>query len=379
MMAKEEVEDREHTELSASWSKIWLHCTEATRLSKLFPSVEDNEDYTIEGTQAHYLGELLLEGVITKEQLPSEFFDLEFYYDKTMEIVANGTLLVEVKVDMTEMLEVPEGLGPIYGRSDFVALHKDGSIDIGDLKFGKGLRVDAYDNEQLKLYAIGTLQSLDDIGVIDLNTLADDTRITLHIIQPRLDINYSYYNMTYGQLKEFTDFVKGQLKKIKAGDLEYDKGDRCQFCKGKTFCPKFQEAVDLAVVEAPKDIVTIDQDKLIKLYQMKADVMAFYRALDKYVKANITLSENGEFFGHKIIIKEGNREVVDEEALIAQFVAAGCPVAELQDVSIVGMTKLDKIAKKYGIAKDEIAGVAKKQTETVVSVVDERDKLFGGE
>lgn len=378
MTTQQEIVNREHTFLSASWAKIWLYCTKATELSKLFPKIDDNEDYTIEGTTAHFLAELLLTKKIVKEQLPSEFFDLEMYYDKVMEIKGDGNLLVEVQVDMTDLLEVPTSLAPIYGRSDFVILAKDGGIDIGDLKFGKGVKINAYKNDQLMLYALGTLQFLDNMGLIDTNELEDNTRVTLHIIQPRLDDNYSFYNTTIKELKEFVIFVKQQLKLIeKGGDaLTLYKGEHCQFCKGKSFCPLFQETTTIVIADTTTDLSVLDNEKIFDLYNRKADVMAFYRALDKYIKANIKLSENGEFGGYKIISKEGNREVVDEEALIKQFTEAGCPAAELKDASIVGMTKLDKIAKKYGIAKEDIQGIAKKQTETVVPVKDFRDALF---
>lgn len=380
MMHAEEKVDREHTELSASWAKIWLHCTKSVELSRLFPKVEESEDYTLEGTMAHFLAELLLTGKITKEELPSEFFGLEFYYDKALEIKADGNLLVEVQVNMTELLEVPEKLAPIYGRSDFVVLAKDGGIDIGDLKFGKGVPVNAYKNDQLMLYAVGTLQFLTDIGVLDIDELEEDTRVTLHIVQPRLDNNYSFYNTNIKELREFIAFVKQQLKVIDQGGeaLTFCKDDHCQFCKGKTFCPMFQAPVENSLVETTTDLSTLSSERLLELYAKKADVMAFYKALDKYMKANIQLSETGEFAGYKIIVKEGDREVVDEEALIAQFVAAGCPEAELHDISIIGMTKLDKVAKKYKIPKDEIKGIAKKQKETIVPVKDFRDAIFTG-
>lgn len=374
MMAKENIIDREHTELSASWSKIWLHCTKAVELSKYFPEADENEDYTVEGTQAHFLGELLLKGHITKEELPSEFSDLEFYYDKVKEIQADGNLWVEVSIEMTEALKSHT---PIWGRSDAVVLAKDDGVDVIDLKWGKGVKVDAFENEQEMLYAVGTLEFLNQMGLIDLKTMDPNTRVTLHIIQPRLDVNYSYYNITVGKLKEFVTFVRKQLKKIEANELVFDKEpSRCQFCKGKSFCPIYVETVDTALVEVNKDLAVIDPKRLIDLYEKKADVMAFYKALEKYVKANIQLSPNGEYMGYKIIIKEGNREVVDEEALINQFVAAGCKEEELRDASIVGMTKLDRLAKKYGIAKDDIAGIGKKRQERVVPVKDKRDELF---
>jgi hypothetical protein len=373
MLNKEEVVDREHTELSASWAKIWLHCTKATELVKKFPPYEEVEDYTLDGTRAHFLAEQILLGKLSTEQLPNDYLEVADYVERIKEIQKDGNLLVEVKVNMTELLHSHT---PIYGRSDVVVLAKDGGIDICDLKWGKGVVVSAVKNEQLMLYAIGTLQFLEDMGLTDVSSASLDTRISLHIIQPRLDSSYSYYNTTLGAIKEFTTFVISQISKIGKHELELCKGDHCQFCKGKVFCPLFHKQAESVIPEIKKDLSEIDENKLVELYKHKADVSAFYRALDKYILANIKLSENGEFGGYKTITKEGAREIVDENALIKQFTDAGCDKAELQSISVVGFSVLDKLAKKYGIAKEDIAGVSKKQTEIIVSSEDKRDDIF---
>lgn len=375
MMEADATEDREHTELSASWSKIWLHCTKAVELARQFPKVEANEDFTIEGTQAHFVGELLLRGKITLDQVPSDFAELEFYYEKAMEIKKDGNLLVEVKVDMTELLHSHT---EIYGRSDFVVLHKDGSIDIGDLKWGMGVKVDAYENEQLMLYALGTLDFLNTMGLLD-EDMDLNTRVTLHIIQPRLDVSYSYYNTTIGALLDFGNFAREQLIKIKNEEYVFDKGERCQFCKGKSFCPLFANQVATVEPEVATDIATITPEKILELYSKKKDINAFFNAVEKYIKAQCILSENGEWGGYHIVSKEGNREVLDEEALVEQFKAKGCEESELRTLKIVGVGVIDKLAKKYGIAKEDIQGIGKKARDTLEPIADERDLLFGEE
>lgn len=377
MMKLEDTTDREHTELSASWAKIWLHCTKAVELSKTFPNIDEAGDYALEGTTAHFLAEMLLKNKITLEQLPVSFEQLSEYYTCVKQIQGIGNLLVEVKVDMTKLLNSST---PIYGRSDAVVLAPDGGIDIIDLKWGKGITVSAYDNEQLKLYAIGTIHFLDTLGLLDENTLDENTRITLHIVQPRIEESgYTYYNMTAKKLFEFAAFVRKRLIQISNKDLVFDKGEHCQFCKGKSMCPMFTKSTELAVADSKKDITTISQDKLIALWNAKADVLAFYKALEKYIKAQIVSSKDGTFNGYKLSIIDGKRVVVDEEALIAQFVKAGCPESTLHEISLISISAIDKLAKKYNIDKDKICGIEKNKKENIVPVVDAIDTVFSEE
>ena len=84
-----------------------------------------------------------------------------------------GELLVEQRLDLTPW--VPEA----FGTADAVILD-DGICHIVDLKYGKGVRVDAEENTQLMLYALGAYHAYDAIyGPI--------TKFVLHIAQPRLN------------------------------------------------------------------------------------------------------------------------------------------------------------------------------------------------
>jgi len=369
-------ETEEHTELSASWSKIWLHCTQAIPLSKMFPAFKEDADYTLEGTEAHAVGELLLKDKIKPEQVPSEFAEVLDYYYKVKEIQADGNLLVEVKVDMTELLK---SFTPISGRSDAVILAKDGGIDIIDLKWGKGVPVTAVDNEQLKLYAIGVVYFLSQLGLIDEKSPDLTTRITLHIIQPRLENAYTFYNMTMKELLEFHNFVCEQLQNIKNNKLVFDKGERCQFCKGKVFCPLYSKPTEMALTNYKTDLALISEENLKTLWNAKSDIFAFYKALEKYLRAQILLSKDGAFMGYKIIQVEGKRVVVDETALKEQFKAAGAKEDELESTSIIGISALDKLAKKYNIKKEDLKGVEKAKQDVIVSAIDSRDNIFDAE
>ena len=62
----------------------------------------------------------------------------------------DAVLRIEEKIDLTAY--VPEG----FGTGDAIIL-ADGTLDIIDLKYGKGVPVSAVENKQMMLYALGAL------------------------------------------------------------------------------------------------------------------------------------------------------------------------------------------------------------------------------
>ena len=147
--------ERAHAVLSASAAHRWMKCTPSARLEEGFP----NHDtiYSLEGTRAHEMAEMLLRGWIDNgyAQIPSD----EGIEDKDMygsvlpyvEYVAetymnekakssDAVLFLEQKLDMRSM--IPEG----FGTGDAIIVCKD-TLHIIDLKYGKGVKVSAEGNE----------------------------------------------------------------------------------------------------------------------------------------------------------------------------------------------------------------------------------------
>ena len=101
----------------------------------------------------------------------------------------NATVELEQKVDFSKW--VPEG----FGTSDVVVL-SDKTIEIIDLKYGKGVPVDAYLNPQLMLYALGAVDKYDIIYEFET--------VRMTIIQPRLD-NISTFEIEKEELLYWAD------------------------------------------------------------------------------------------------------------------------------------------------------------------------------
>ena len=130
-------------------------------------------------------------------------------------------MFVEQRVDFSRF--VKEG----FGTSDCIIIDND-TIYIIDFKYGNGVKVDALNNTQMMIYAIGALEMFD--GIFDIN------HVVMTIFQPRLE-NVSTFEMTKDELYNWAFTV---LKP--AADMAYQGagtlkcGDHCRFCKAKANC-----------------------------------------------------------------------------------------------------------------------------------------------
>lgn len=172
-----------HAILSASSAHRWLNCSPAPRLELEF---EDQESTAAaQGTAAHNLCEHKLKKAlnIRSKRPVSKFHDDEMeehsddYVSYVLEQIEevkkqckDPLILIEERLDFSYY--VPEG----FGTGDCVII-ADKSMHIIDMKYGQGILIFAEENPQMKLYALGALQSYE--------SLYDIEDVTLHIFQPR--------------------------------------------------------------------------------------------------------------------------------------------------------------------------------------------------
>lgn len=158
-----------HALLSASSSHRWLNCPPSARLCEGYD--DKGSDFAAEGTDAHALCEYKLRKALGMEAKdPTEGLT---WYNSEMEECANGyvsfvmelveeakktcpdpVVLIEQRLDYSKYVE--EG----FGTGDCVII-ADGTLHIVDYKHGRGVLVEADDNPQMKLYALGALELFD--------------------------------------------------------------------------------------------------------------------------------------------------------------------------------------------------------------------------
>ena len=192
----------EHAKLSASSAKKWLNCAGSIALEKRIPKEEST--FAQEGTTAHKLAEIKIKKAlsqITQRDYANMIKTLKIdddmnrhtddYKDFVLTqyrkgLIHKNDVLIELEKRVDYSNYAPEG----FGTSDVVIV-TDRHIEIIDFKYGKGVKVDATNNYQLMLYALGALNAYD--------WLYDITNVTMTIFQPRLD-NISSYEMSTSEL-----------------------------------------------------------------------------------------------------------------------------------------------------------------------------------
>jgi hypothetical protein len=335
-----------HALLSASSSHRWLNCPPSARLCE---SYEDKgSEYAAEGTSAHMLCEYKLKvalGIRAKDPTA----DLSFY-NAEMEDCANGyaayilelvemakqscadpIVLIEQRLDFSKYVEGG------FGTGDCLVI-ADGTLHIVDYKHGQGVLVEAEDNPQMKLYALGALEIFD--GIYDIDT------VSMTIYQPRRD-NVSTYTVFKESLYQWAEEVlKPAAELAYAGDGEFNCGEWCMFCRAKAECRERAKAnMALAVYDFQEPALLRNNEiasilaKIDELVSWAGDVKEF--ALQQALKGV-------KFDGFKVVEGRSNRKYTSESDVANAVITAGYNPYEQ---CILGVTALEKLLGKKKFAE----------------------------
>ena len=328
-----------HALLSASSSHRWLNCPPSARLCEGYDDKGSN--FAAEGSDAHSLCEYKLRKALGMEAKdPTE--DLT-WYDAEMEESASGyaafvmELVAEAKktcsdpvVLIEQRLDYSKYVQSGFGTGDCVLI-ADGTLHIVDYKYGRGVLVEAEDNPQMKLYALGALEIFDCLYDIDT--------VSMTIYQPRR-ANVSTFTLTRQELLDWAETVLVPTAELAyAGDGEYHCGEWCQFCKAKADCRERARAnMELARYEFRQPPLLTDEEveeilgKLDSLMDWASDIKDY--ALQAAISGK-------HWSGYKLVEGRANRRYTDENAVVAAVKAAGYdPYDEPKLLGVTAMTTL---------------------------------------
>ncbi|MDR3093695.1 MAG: DUF2800 domain-containing protein, partial [Bacteroidales bacterium] len=330
-----------HALLSASSAKRWLSCPPSARLCESY--ADKSSGYAQEGTDAHVLGEFQLRKALGEDV--SAVADLRkhlAYYSEEMEECANGyaTYILELLsaakqtcadpvVLIEQRLDFSRYVSDGFGTGDCVII-ADGTLHICDYKHGQGVLVDAEDNPQMKLYALGALELFD--GIYDIST------VSMTIYQPRRN-NISTHTVIKETLYQWAEEVlKPAAQLAFTGEGEFKCGDHCQFCKAKAEC---RERVKANMALAAYDFAEpplLENDEIASLLGKIDQLVSWASDIKEFA---LTEALKGiAFDGWKVVEGRSNRKYTDETAVAKAVESIGLDPYEHKVLGITAMTGL---------------------------------------
>lgn len=339
----------QHAVLSPSSAARWINCPGSVRLSQQLPPAPSSS-YADEGTLAHRVAELKLR-VRSREIDPVEYATglraclaseywcgeldeaTDYYVDAVFERWGVGGSDAELLIEQRFSLD--KWAPGSFGTSDAVVIG-NGVLEVIDLKYGKGVKVNAVENPQLRLYALGAADLFED--------LYDFERVRMTIIQPRLD-HVSVDMMTLRDLRDWgKNIVQPAAYNASNGAGETAAGEWCRWCPAKAVCrTRADENLKLAQYDF-KEPELLEPEEIGEILKQAEELQKWTADVQAYA---LQQALDGEHFdGWKLVEGRSVRKYADDLKVAETLQAAGFPEAALYERKLYGITAMEKIVGK---------------------------------
>lgn len=349
-------ENRPHALLSASGSSRWINCTPSAKLEEKYGK-QTTSVYAQEGTLAHEISELYIKHDILHSIDAEEFshqlemlMENELFNEEMLSVIpiyvdycaseyksaksqnSEAIMEIEQKLDLTEY--VPES----FGTADCIII-SDGTIEVIDLKYGKGVPVYADANRQLMLYGLGALRKFD--------VMYDIQNIKLTIVQPRIN-NISTWQISVKDLMHWAETeLKPAAKLAFEGKGEIKAGSWCKFCSVKNQCKALAEQqLEIAKYEFKKPEFLSD-DEISDILKRAHKFIEWINSIEEYAQTE-AYNGNKVWPGFKVVEGISRRKWVDEEKVIDTIYSRFPELSDDQifDTKLVSISQIEKLLGK---------------------------------
>lgn len=348
----------QHAILNASGAHRWLECTPSARLEMLFKPTTSS--YAEEGTLAHKIAEIAalyrtdqITGTEYNERLSKlkdnkwctadmiedcwAYADMIHEKWKALkEKTGEASVLIEARINFDEW--VPGG----FGTADCLIL-ADGFMEVVDFKYGKGKRVDAYKNPQMRMYTLGAYHTHGLVYDVD--------RITMTIFQPRISNGITSDNITIKELLDWGErYVKPRAKLAFEGKGEFKpSAETCKFCRARSTC-KARAEENMKAFDDGADVFLMTIEEAAQVLEKAGDIEAWLNDLKAYVEG--ALLEGVKVPGWKLVEGRSVRKYADVNAVAQAMINAGYDEALLyKPRELINLTQMEKDFGKKTVAE----------------------------
>lgn len=335
--------DIAHAKLSASGSSRWLTCTASIQEEEKITRQERSSVYAREGTFAHDVADECLkkgiephdmightDGEFTVDEAMADY--LKEYTDYVRSHISDDpdqVFLTEQRLDFSHV--VPEG----FGTTDSAIINtKIQEAHVFDLKYGRGEMVDAVDNTQGLMYALG----LDN----EYGWMADIQIYHIHIIQPRRD-HISSWTVTKTYLHEFAEIARHKAAEALGPDPVFQPGiKQCRWCKASSTCKALYDFTGELLANDFEDLDTANPNQMT--HEQMRRLLDHGKFIENFIgrvadHVETLLRAGKEFEGYKLVMTSPNRKW-DENA--EKFLKKMLKKDAYKEPTLIGITEAKK-------------------------------------
>ena len=357
-----------HSDLfSPSSGARLIACPGSAKASKGIP--EKQSLFSSEGTDAHELGSYRLSLALNKdcenpiENLTWYSKDMEDYItdyvsyciEKTVEAKKTTNDVITMIEQQVSTERYGEGL---FGTTDYAIL-ADGTLTIIDLKYGMGVKVDATENVQLKIYAICLIDSF--------NHLYDINKVRLCIYQPRLS-NVSEWETDVVSLFEWGEKVlRPTIIKIRDGSEEFHPGKHCKFCRAKPVCKALRDkSMNIAKQDFNPPFLLTDAE-IEDVLDQAEDITEWLSTVKDYALSQAMSGHKYERY--KLVEGRSNRKWTNENEVAVVVQDAGLDPYERKVLSVsamqskIGKAKFEELLTNFVVRPQGKLGLARRDSD----------------